>query len=490
MKCRLLVAILIIFSLTSTVHADPLAHQKRKEQSSTISLLVVDLGNDGVQLSSNIKTEFVYWDIDLDGYSEATSWIKPNDAILVIDKNEDGNVFNHSELLGNKTEDGFSILTFYDSDNDYKITTKDPVWTKLYLWTDENSDGKTQEGELRNLNDYGIISIALKAVEFLEPISFHQRISKRSDIEIKVKDKAFSTLKIYNVMPIFDDINTESSQDYTLDIRTLFLPTLRGYGNLPDLHIAISQNQDLLDMVTKLTVMGFDELLSPETNVEEQFENILFHWAKAQTVPVNSRGSYINAKRLVFLETLVGDEFAKKMTDGEIKLSSSVAPVVKASYWQAYQNMFSNFIVQSHGELFFSNKVTYDPTGDTIKSVPKLNHEVLDILKRKIQDMPQEDKLLVWERYVRIINFHENISKMDIIDIEKLSDTISSSTPNSTVYSILSTINKKAIVTHSKKSQILKILFYTNTELRNIGLMLLGAIGVLLALIIIRKSRS
>ena len=37
--------------------------------------------------------------------------------------------------------------------------------------------------------------------------------------------------------------------DYTLDIRALFLPTLRGFGTIADLHIAMSQDEDLLDMV-------------------------------------------------------------------------------------------------------------------------------------------------------------------------------------------------------------------------------------------------
>ena len=35
-----------------------------------------------------------------------------------------------------------------------------------------------------------------------------------------------------------DVMNTQQTASYTLDARTLFLPTLKGFGGLQDLHVA------------------------------------------------------------------------------------------------------------------------------------------------------------------------------------------------------------------------------------------------------------
>lgn len=56
---------------------------------------------------------------------------------------------------------GFDALIDLDSDNNKVIDNEDLIWDSLQIWQDKNSDGKTQLGELRLLDDIGISSIDL-----------------------------------------------------------------------------------------------------------------------------------------------------------------------------------------------------------------------------------------------------------------------------------------------------------------------------------------
>lgn len=75
-----------------------------------------------------------------------------------------------------------------------------------------------------------------------------------------------------------DNRDSHYTGDVTLDVRTLFLPTLKGFGNLKDLHVAMSQNASLLTLVQDfVTNWNIGKMGSAALNTEIQ--NILFHWA-------------------------------------------------------------------------------------------------------------------------------------------------------------------------------------------------------------------
>lgn len=107
-------------------------------------------------------TGSVYWDIDLDGFGEASGWIAGGDGLLAIDLNEDGVINDHAELFGNQTgsPNGFTALDAYDTSNDNYITNADTQFGDLLVWIDSNSDGRSQDTELHTLNSLGITSIS------------------------------------------------------------------------------------------------------------------------------------------------------------------------------------------------------------------------------------------------------------------------------------------------------------------------------------------
>ena len=110
----------------------------------TYDPLVIDLNNDGIK-GTNLDYK-INFDLDSNGFKEATSWISENDALLAIDRNNNGIIDNGSELFGNKTKsntariytnpnskNGFEALSEFDSNNDGIIDINDEKFANLNL---------------------------------------------------------------------------------------------------------------------------------------------------------------------------------------------------------------------------------------------------------------------------------------------------------------------------------------------------------------------
>ena len=134
------------------------------DEPETYDPLVIDLNNDGIK-GTNLDYK-INFDLDNNGFKEATSWIDNNDAFIAIDKNNNGTIDNGSELFGNKSisnnayaytnpnaKNGFESLKELDSNNDGIIDEKDKEFTNLLLWQDKNGNGISETDELIKLSD-------------------------------------------------------------------------------------------------------------------------------------------------------------------------------------------------------------------------------------------------------------------------------------------------------------------------------------------------
>jgi hypothetical protein len=83
------------------------------------SPLVLDLDGDGVELTT-LAEQVVRFDIDMDGFREATGWVKADDGLLVYDRNGDGFINDVSELFGTQvtSDSGFNRLKELDTGSD------------------------------------------------------------------------------------------------------------------------------------------------------------------------------------------------------------------------------------------------------------------------------------------------------------------------------------------------------------------------------------
>ena len=132
------------------------------------SPLILDLNGDGVSTLS--FTEGVKFDLFADGRSVHTGWVSSSDGLLVLDRNQDGQITDGSELFGTSTrlgngataQDGYAALRELDSNADGVIDSRDARFADLRVWVDSNSDATSQATELKTLSAAGVASISLQ----------------------------------------------------------------------------------------------------------------------------------------------------------------------------------------------------------------------------------------------------------------------------------------------------------------------------------------
>ncbi|MCR4881607.1 MAG: hypothetical protein K6A44_06625 [bacterium] len=108
--------------------------------------IVLDLNGNGLNLTS--AEDGVIFDINSDGEKEQVAWTTEqtefDDAFLCIDKNENGQIDDGSELFGEQQGEGaitgMDELAKYDINHDKKITKEDPIFENLLLWVDFNKN--------------------------------------------------------------------------------------------------------------------------------------------------------------------------------------------------------------------------------------------------------------------------------------------------------------------------------------------------------------
>jgi hypothetical protein len=213
------------------------------------SPLVIDLssGHTGIELTAfDAATTTSFFDIDGTGFATQTAWVTGDTGLLCRDLNGNGKIDSVNELFGSSSVDGFSLLASLDSNGDHKIDQYDTAWSTLKIWTDTNGDGITQSGELHSLDDLGIKSIDLAGVAASTDTIEGNTISHTSTVTFDDN----STAAIDDAWLTHDSMNSYYNGNYTLDIDTMSMPELRGYGTISDLTIAMSMDSTLKGLVS------------------------------------------------------------------------------------------------------------------------------------------------------------------------------------------------------------------------------------------------
>ena len=137
-------------------------------QDNTANPIILDLDGDGIEISVFGDAQF---DLDGDGFQEAGHWVGPDDGFLVLDLGADGSfgaadgtIDRAEELIwslwGEEGQTDLEALAHaFDDDNNGVINSDDAIWSDLRIWQDLNSDGVSDDGEVRTLADWGITQI-------------------------------------------------------------------------------------------------------------------------------------------------------------------------------------------------------------------------------------------------------------------------------------------------------------------------------------------
>lgn len=119
-----------------------------------IDPLVINLNGNIAEVSD----QKFYFDLDADGEEDLISKLCQDSGYLALDKNEDGQINDGSELFGTASGDGFKDLAIYDEDGNGWIDENDQIWDKLKIWVqDEQGNSK-----LYSLREQGVGAICLQ----------------------------------------------------------------------------------------------------------------------------------------------------------------------------------------------------------------------------------------------------------------------------------------------------------------------------------------
>jgi hypothetical protein len=106
---------------------------------------------------------------------------------------------------------------------------------------------------------------------------------------------------------VFLNSRQQSPKDLPADIQAL--PDLSGLKDIPNLRVVTARNDDLFIALKKLQRRG--KLDPSDAGVREEVRNILFMWIGIQAVDPASRGLFIDARELAFLERITGENFVQ-----------------------------------------------------------------------------------------------------------------------------------------------------------------------------------
>ena len=145
-----------------------------------------------------------------------------------------------------------------------KIDSHNSAWSSLAVWTDSNGNGVVDSGELhyQTLASVDLASIDLAGVAPSTDVIDGNPISHTSTVTFTDG----STSEIGDAWVVHSTVNTIYNGSYNLDLGTLFLPDLRGYGTVADLDIAMSQDSTLkTDVSAFASGVTLDSFADPST---------------------------------------------------------------------------------------------------------------------------------------------------------------------------------------------------------------------------------
>ncbi|RWI50097.1 MAG: hypothetical protein EOR16_31090 [Mesorhizobium sp.] len=309
--------------------------------------LVLDLDGDGVELSP-LAGSTVHFDYDGDGFAERTGWVSADDGILVADTNGNGVVDGAGELFGSPTQDGFAVLETLDSNGDGKIDASDSVFGTLRVWQDLDQDGVSDAGEMMTLAEAGIVSIALTRTDVAGTNAGHD--VGYEALFTRANGSTGSAQTIY-FQTDRQDTQGDNTPAFTPAEGVDKLPQLPGSGQINS--IAWKATQDAA-FKADWTALTDDAATMSRDELRAAFEDLLLRWASVDGVAEGSRGQYVDAMHLAFVEKFFGVEY-KEIYLGQQRSTSPTTELfganIEASFGQIVDAMLTAFLAQTTGSV-------------------------------------------------------------------------------------------------------------------------------------------
>lgn len=334
--------------------------------------LVLDLDGDGVELSS-LAGSNVHFDYDSDGFAEKTGWVAADDGILAIDANNNGSVDDAGELFGSPSQDGFAVLETLDSNRDGKIDADDEDFAQLRVWRDLDQDGVSDAGELMTLEEAGITSISLVRTDVTGTNNGHD---VGFEAEFTRADGTVGSAQTIYFETDRQDTRADNTPDFVVADGVALLPQLPGSGQINSVAWKASEDagfrQEWMTLTDQAATLAPDELRT-------RFAELLLRWAGVDGLGENSRGGFVNAQHLVFVEKFFGSPYQEFQRGQSVSTSPSTAAsgaTIEASFDNIIDVMLTAFLSQVGRSVLLRGGDL-----DAVVSSPYFAYAILDFSK-------------------------------------------------------------------------------------------------------------
>ncbi len=347
----------------------------KTQGASTIpSPIMLDLDGDGIE-SVGLQGS-AYFDHAADGFAELTSWVGPDDGLLVRDLDGNGTIDSGRELFGSETllangqkaANGFEALRDLDANGDGVVDASDAAFADLHVWQDSDGDGYTSDGELLTLEEAGVksMNVAYTNSSFIDPQgNAHKQVGSYTTTDGQTRAAA--------------DVWVQTDPPYSLPTEWVdvpediaLLPDAQGYGKVRDLHqaMAMDASGELRALVT-----AFTQAATPEDR-DALVTQIIYRWMGVQDVDPATRAARMiygnaigDARKLEALEEFMGEEWVGVWCWGtrDPNPHGRAAPVLLAAWDELKALVYGQLMSQSHlSGLFQSIAYHWDAETESV----------------------------------------------------------------------------------------------------------------------------
>jgi len=352
------------------------------------SPIALDLNGDGLRYIPYVSTlNPPHFDIDNDGFAEGMEWLDKNDGFLVRDTNGNGRIDNQREMFG---DDGgttaYQKLAQLDTNHDNRVSAADAGFSGLRIWQDLNSNGKTDAGELKTLESLQIVSLSLQLTNATSlnghAVAGTSEFTRANGSVGVAADVLFDVRQSDSIY-----VGSDTSVSPPVDASTLFLPLSRGYGTLPALHYAMTQNSSLKAMVTELAGLELSRL----DEVYDRVYTILLAWGDASGIAPTGSANDRHAAKLAVLQRFVDGDTSEINVD--------------QAFGSLFSNMVSKLLIQGPLKSVLPG-MAYNFATDTIVFDSAFLQGLDGILAQARLTAPTDsaDRSIYWTEIVRILS--------------------------------------------------------------------------------------
>lgn len=160
-------------------------------------------------------------------------------------------------------------------------------------------------------------------------------------------------------------------------------PTLRGEGDLPDLHDVIKHDPILEQMVKNLASVPAEDIFVMSREIDPAIVDILFRWAGVSQVRPEAYGPHIDGRVAAFIER------AGAIPKGTLKPQMEIGPEDALRYNRMWSNAFYHFrlrlLAQTAGRAVYSGQIEYSVSNSKIVATGPVSAGFIERFRTALQ---------------------------------------------------------------------------------------------------------